>query len=59
MANCGLTIQILDSMVAERSTFEKIVRFVCSYLKATSLRMRMGGESLSTSGNFSVMSVSF
>ena len=46
-------------MVAERSTFEKIVRFVCSYLKATSLRMRMGGESLSTSGNFSVMSVSF
>ena len=51
-------MQILDSMVAERSTFVKMVLPVFSYLKATPLSMRMGGDNFSTSGNRSTTSVS-
>ena len=51
-------MQILDSIVAERSTFEKIVRPVLAYLKATPLSIKMGGVNFSTSGNRNVTSVS-
>ena len=54
----SLTMQILDSIVAERSTFEKIVRPVLAYLKATPLSIKMGGVNFSTSGNRNVTSVS-
>ena len=55
----GLTMQILDSMVAERSTLEKMVLASLSYLKETPLSIRIGGESFSTSGNRRTTSLSF
>ena len=54
----SLTMQILDSIVADRSTFEKMVRPVLAYLKETPLSIRMGGVNFSTSGNRKVTSVS-
>jgi hypothetical protein len=45
-------------MVADRSTFAKMVLPVFAYLNWTSLNMRIGGVSFSTSGKRRVTSVS-
>ena len=54
-----LTMQILDSIVAARSTFAKIVLPVFAYLNSTPLNIKIGGDSFSTSGNRRLTSVSF